>query len=224
MPIDKILKTANANPAISGALGGAAGGALVSAFTNKKSARKLLKAGGLVALGGVAWSAYQKYQERGQATGEAIPEAAAPAALPATEAPAALPATPAPAAEMSEQAFVQQAAEENTASLILQAMVSAGYADGHLSESERSQIWQKALEEDLSSAALEDLQSMLAAPQPVEVLAAQADDMKTRIEVYTASRLAIDADCEAGAAHLEQLAAAMQMPPGLIAALNETAA
>lgn len=208
MPIDKLLKSGNTSAALSGALGGAASGALVSAFTNKKSARKLLKAGGLVALGGAAWHAYQKYQGRDQSAEPADAEAALPA-----------PAT----AVMDEQAFIEHARENDTATLILQAMISAGYADGHLSETERSQIWQKALEEDLPSAALDDLQLMLTSPQPVEALAAQAGDMKTRIEVYTASRLAIDADCAAGAEHLNALAGAMELPPGLVAALNENA-
>ncbi len=203
------MNSGNTSAALSGALGGAASGALVSAFTNKKSARKLLKAGGLVALGGAAWHAYQKYQGRDQ-NADAAPVAAE---LPPPE-----------TAAMDEQAFIETAQEHDTAALILQAMIAAGYADGHLSETERSQIWQKALGEDLPSAALEDLQLMLKSPQPVQALAAQAGDMKTRIEVYTASKLAIDDDCEAGAEHLKQLAAAMDMPPGLVAALNDSAA
>jgi uncharacterized membrane protein YebE (DUF533 family) len=51
------------NSPLTGLLGGAAGGALITAFANKKSARKLLKAGGLVALGGVAWHAYRSYKD-----------------------------------------------------------------------------------------------------------------------------------------------------------------
>ena len=63
---------------------------------------------------------------------------------------------------------------------------------------------------------------MLEAPQPVEALVCVATDMSTRLGVYTASRLAIDADCVDGKEHLERLATAMDMPPGLVSALNET--
>ena len=62
MPIDKLVKGISGNTAVTGALSGAAGGALVSALTGNKSAKKLLKAGGLVAVGGLAWQAYQSYQ------------------------------------------------------------------------------------------------------------------------------------------------------------------
>lgn len=54
MPINSLLKSDQAKNALTGFLGVATGGALVSAFTNNKSAKKLLKTGGLMALGGVA--------------------------------------------------------------------------------------------------------------------------------------------------------------------------
>lgn len=199
MPIDKLLKSTNTSAALSGALGGAAGGALVSAFTNKKSARNLLKAGGLVALGGVAWRAYQKYQSREQ--------------------PADQPSVP----QITEAEFVVHEPASNTDTLILKAMIAAGYADGHLSELERRRIWQRALDEKLPTDALADLQAMLDTPITIQALAASAPDLKLRIELYTASRLVIDAECIAGTQHLQQLAAAMEIPPGLVAALEENA-
>ena len=229
MPIDKFIKDPNAKAAMSGALGGAASGLLVSAFTNKKSAKKLLKAGGLVALGGVAWHAYQKYQEKNQ-PGAAVEPPPLEANTPQAEViPASTPSAGDDAlmitdeGHMDEQAFVAQLEDANTATLVLQAMVAAGYADGHLSEAERTRIWQKALEDDLPGDALAELQAMLDAPVSVAALATGATDMKTRIEIYTASQLAMDTECDAGVAHLEQLAKAMAMPPGLVMALNENA-
>ena len=62
MAINELLSGMKGNGALNGALGGVAGGALVSAFTNKKSARTLLKTGGLLAVGGVAWQAYSSYR------------------------------------------------------------------------------------------------------------------------------------------------------------------
>lgn len=198
MPIDSLLKKVSTNSALSGALGGAAGGALVSAFANKKSARKLLKTGGLVALGGAAWHAYQKYQQR-ETSG----------------------ATDSQAPVMDQESFVAHATTDASVPLILSAMVAAGHADGHLDELERKRIWRKALDAQLPAQALTELQQMLESPLSLESLAAQAGDLQTRIEVYTASRLALDADCAQGASYLERLAQALELPPGLVTALNE---
>ena len=55
MPLDK--------PAVTGALSGLVGGTLASALTSKKSARGLLKTGGLIAIGGLAWKAYDSYRK-----------------------------------------------------------------------------------------------------------------------------------------------------------------
>ena len=200
MPFDKLLKSTHTSAALSGALGGVAGGTLVSAFANKKSARKLLKAGGLVALGGVAWQAYQKFQSQQQ------------------------PGDQSPAQTIGEADFVELETPGTTETLMLKAMIAAGYADGHLSELERRRIWQRALDEKLPADALADLQSMLEAPVSIETLAAGAPDLKARIELYTASCLVIDPQCGDGAQHLQRLAAALEIPPGLIAALEENAA
>ena len=88
MPLDNLLKSPQAKTAMTGFLGGAAGGAVMSALTGKKSAKKLLKAGGLVALGGVAWSAYQKYRDGAAETSTAVAEPVAAPAYQAIEAPA----------------------------------------------------------------------------------------------------------------------------------------
>ena len=62
MNLDNIVK----NLAGSGVLGGLAGGAVSGALMSNKKARKtagtLLKVGGVAALGGLAWKAYQDYQ------------------------------------------------------------------------------------------------------------------------------------------------------------------
>ncbi|MEM9620354.1 MAG: DUF533 domain-containing protein [Pseudomonadota bacterium] len=226
MPLDKILQSGSKNAALTGALSGVAGGALVSAFTNKKSAKKLLKTGGLVALGGVAWHALQKYRE-GQAADPAqagpVPDKTLHATTNASQAYPQVPATEAALlATDLRQADFDAVVEDNSAGtlLIIEAMVAAGYADGHLTDLEQRRIWQQAIDQELDGDALAQLKNLLENPRSMQEVVAQADDMETRIEVYTASVLAIDEYCEAGRRYLQDLAEALQLPSPLVAVLN----
>ena len=209
MAIDKILKELKTNPALTGALSGAASGALVSAFTKKKGAKKLLKGAGLLAVGGVAWKAWQSYQEGQKGAPAQVEKQVGPAQI----------------EHVSQQSFeaVVDAAPDHQAStaLVMQAMIAAAHADGHLSAGEQKLIWQQAVEAKLPAADLATLQDQLATPMPVPYFAAAAEDLETRIDVYTASLLVIDETCAEGAAHLQDLAAQLELPPPLVAALHE---
>ena len=208
MPLDKILGSVTNSPAITGALSGAAGGALVTAFTNKKSAKKLLKAGGVVAVGGLAYKAYQSYRGAQQTT-----EGAAPAEALQTQA---LP-------ELSQQDFadvVDSNQSAGTTSIIIQAMIAAAHADGHLSETEQRRIWQQAVELELPSSELAALSEQLSKPLQPAQLAALAPNMQTSIEIYTASAIVIDESCEAGKSYLANLASQLQLPAQLVEALH----
>jgi uncharacterized membrane protein YebE (DUF533 family) len=211
MPLEKIFGSVTGNPAITGALSGAAGGALVTAFTNKKSATKLLKAGGLVAVGGLAYKAYQSYRGSLQQSNDG----AAPAPAQPTQAQA-LP-------ELTQQDFatvVDSNHNANTTSLIIQAMIAAAHADGHLSEAEQRRIWQQAVELELPSSDLAALSEQLSNPLDPAHLAALAPNMETRIEIYTASAIVIDDTCEAGKSYLANLALQLQLPAQLVEALH----
>ena len=118
MPTEQLLK-ATKNPAIQGALGGAAGGALISALTSKKARKNLLKAGGVVAVGGLAYKAYQMYRDnQGQAQ---------------------------PAQALERDRFEAETTSPDTVTLLLDAMIAAANADGHLSMSEKQRIWYQAV-------------------------------------------------------------------------------
>ena len=197
MPIDKLLKNPNASTALTGALTGAAGGALVSAFTNKKSAKKLLKGAGLVAVGGMAWQAYQSYRNNN--------------------------AAPKEAAAITQQEFdaVVAPQESSTAPLILQAMIAAAHADAHLTAEEQQRIWQQALDQGLPADQLDTLQQQMQTPPSMQQLIAACPDMATKIEVYTASLLALDEHCAAGSAYLQTLADALALPAPLVDTLHQ---
>ncbi|MCR9262103.1 MAG: tellurite resistance TerB family protein [Pseudomonadaceae bacterium] len=208
MPLDKLLGSVTNSPAITGALSGAAGGALVTAFTNKKSAKKLLKAGGLVAVGGLAYKAYQSYKSSQQSN----PAGAAAHALEAQTLP-----------ELTRQDFADVVDAKHGASttgIIIQAMIAAAHADGHLSEDEQRRIWQQAVELSLPSSELAALSEQLSNPLDPAQLAALAPNMQTRIEIYTASEIVIDEHCEAGKSYLANLASQLQLPAQLVEALH----
>ena len=204
MPLDKILGNVTSNPAITGALSGAAGGTLVSAFTNKNSAKKLLKAGGLVAVGGLAYKAYQSYR------GSQQNAAAAPShqqTLPNLT-------------QQDLSAVVDTSHSAGTSSLIIQSMIAAAHADGHLSEDEQKRIWQQAVASGLPSGELATLSEQLSKPLDAAQLASLAPNMETRIEIYTASAIVIDDSCEAGKSYLANLASQLQLPAPLVEALH----
>ncbi len=198
MPIDKLLKNPQASTALTGALSGAAGGALVSAFTNKKSAKKLLKGAGLVAVGGMAWKAYQSYRSNNAPAQQEDPA-------------------------ITQREFEAVVAPEatDTAPLILQAMIAAAHADGHLTAEEQQRIWQQALDQGLPTEQLETLQQQMQTPPSLEQLVASCPDLATKIEVYTASLLALDEHCAAGQAYLATLADGLGLPAPLVNTLHQ---
>ena len=193
MPTEQLLK-ATKNPAIQGALGGAAGVALISALTSKKARKNLLKAGGVVAVGGLAYKAYQMYRDnQGQAQ---------------------------PAQALERDRFEAETTSPDTVTLLLDAMIAAANADGHLSMSEKQRIWDQAVEYDLPPMALAHLSDQLDAPPTVASIAARAHSTEVKVEVYTASVLAMDENCEAGESHLQRLATHLELPQQLTAAIH----
>lgn len=235
MPIDKLLSGISSNPALSGALGGAASGALVTAMLDKKSAKTLVKAGGLVAVGGLAWSAYQSYKN-GQSTAEpAATPVAAPSAhvdMPPEVALTQAAAQTAPVTSISHQEPVAQELpalqapsepDDITGALILQAMIGAAHADGQLDDHERERIWEHALAAELSNDELGALSHEIEHPTAPEQLAAQVQNMEQKIQIYAASKLVIGNGCPAGEQYLEGLIASLSLPKGLVMALNKQA-
>ncbi len=197
MPIDALLRSDKAKSTLNGFLGGAAGGALVSALTNNKSAKKLLKTGGLVALGGVAWSAYQKYRSSGEVTEDAVvldPEDY----------------------QRTEKPSVSCLSE----TVLFRAMAAAAYADGHLDAEEQNKIWQCAIDNGIEGEALDNLERLLRHPPRIDQVVADASDMQSKLEIYTASKLVIDDQCIEAREYLSDLKQRLNLPAALIEAVD----
>ena len=141
-----------------------------------------LKLGGLAAVAGLAYKAYQNWRAGSGAGTEPMP-------TPVDQ----LSAVPA----------------EARSQLLLEAMIMAANADGHIDASERvkieKQVDQLGLEHDMNTF----IHRHLAQPAGVSELAARVDSVETAAEVYLVSRLIIDTAATAERRYLDALVAAL---------------
>ena len=93
-------------------------------------------------------------------------------------------------------------------------MIAAARSDGHIDADEQQRIF-KAVEEMKLSAEHKGLFDYLQEDVPVQRPAEGIYSMELKTEVYLASCLVIDIDHPAERAHLDTLAAALQLPAEL---------
>ncbi|MGY6215909.1 tellurite resistance TerB family protein [Methylolobus aquaticus] len=179
---------------------GAAVGGVLAVLLGTGAGRKLtgttLKLGSLAAVGGLAYQAYQQWQ-RGQS---------APVGDPG----------------LSVDQLTGPAAEQRGLTL-LRAMIAAAGADGHIDEAERRCIEQQLQTLGLEGAMLDLLQQELRQPLGVTDIAAAADSPAAAREIYLTSMSVIDDSNEQERAYLRELAAALALPPDLVALLESQA-
>lgn len=187
-----------------GAIAGGLLGVLMSG-----NARKLVgtgvQVGGAALVGALAYRAYQDWKDGKQ------PSAAAtsPAALPPPS-PAFLP---------------QSAADMEDLSLrLVQAMVAATKADGHVTSAERARIKAQLPNLGLGEEAQALIAAEIDAPFDVSRIAALAHSPEEAAEVYAASLLVIDPEAPAEKGYLAMLAARLNLDAGLVAHLHAKAA
>lgn len=222
MDLNKVVNALGNSGAIGGFAGGVAGGALTGALMGKKGkkhAKTLLKAGGLAAVGGLAWKAYRSYQQGQEASAQQ--GSAQPAALP----PQAQPALPlaAPVAERDFAVDPSNAAQGSRGLLLVRAMIAAANSDGHLDGEERQRILGRMQSLNLDAEEKALVVDELLHPCGQDAIVAEVADQATAIEVYAVSALAIDETEPSGQAYLQQLAARLSLPPMLVEAISPAA-
>ena len=211
MNVDRVMSSL----ASSGVLGGLAGGALSGALVGSKKARMtagtLLKVGGVAALGGLAWRAYQGYQNGQGAT------AAAPEGTPQTGREAVW-------SGLKEQQFRVEAPgpdKHSPALLLIKAMIAAACADGHLDQLERQRIMacvsDAALAPDERALVVDALQS----PPSLGELTEQVDTPELAAEVYMASLVSVDSRRVEAELYLDALAYRLGLPEQLVAEMHK---
>jgi uncharacterized membrane protein YebE (DUF533 family) len=107
---------------------------------------------------------------------------------------------------------------------LLQAMVAATKADGHVTDAERAKINAQLPNLGLGEAAQALLAAELDAPLDIDRIAALAKTPEDAAQIYAASLLAVDPNGNAEQAYLAALAKHLNLDAGLVQHLHSTAA
>lgn len=207
--MNKLLGQLLGSGAISGFAGGLAGGLASSMLTGKKGrklGKKALKVGGVAAVGALAYTAYQRFNNKD--TSSNVPATA-------TDLVAAPPGT----AFMPEES--DDVAIEALGLILVRAMIAVARADGRLDAQESQSIFQKiqSLELDSNSQAL--LVEEMGHPVDMDAIVNSATTPEIAAEIYTASLLAVEVDTAAEKSYLGMLAARLRLPTELVVELEQ---
>ncbi|WP_137133455.1 tellurite resistance TerB family protein [Rhizobium sp. FKY42] len=197
---DQVGGFARNNPLKAGALAAA----ILGTKTGRKLAGNVATLGGIAAVAGLGYLAYRNYQSgKAPQSGPVDPSALQP--------PAGSPFN-----------FESPSLSNDFALTLLRAMIAAAKADGHIDAFERQKIMEKVHEVDLGAEAEAFLSKELADPIDLDALVAAGRTEEQRVEIYTASRLAIDPDTRAERGYLDLLAGRLKLPDPLIDHIEAT--
>jgi uncharacterized membrane protein YebE (DUF533 family) len=196
----QVTQLAKDNPlatiAIAGVLLGTDGG--------RKVAGSALKLGSLAAIAGLGYQAYKNYRA-GQNPAESA-EAGTPELLPPP----------------ADSGFHPEAVSTDFALILVRAMIAASRADGHIDDAERARIMDKLKVSGLGADAAQFLENELANPVDLDAIVAAAATEEQRVELYTASRLAIEPETRAERGYLDLLAGRLGLADALVDHIEAT--
>lgn len=198
-----IVKALQSDPgarkqAMTGAAGLAAG-MLLSGGGLGKLVGNGAKLGALAAVGGLAYSAWQKHQQSQQGASTAT--------------------------TAREDAFIPalEAEQEELGKTLVRAMIAAAKADGRIDQEEHQAIFKRLEGMPLSPEEKAFVFDQLNAPPDMEAIVRRADTPEHAAEIYAASLVAITADTDAERAYLADLARRLKLDPGLVAEIHRAA-
>lgn len=199
------VQMAKDNPLATGAIAAV----LLGTGVGRELTGSALKLGGAAAVAGLAYTAYQNYKN-----GKDAPSGGA------ADEPELLPPP-------SDSDFAIEAAPQGAdefASVLVKAMIAAARADGHIDDDERARIADKLAMAGLEDDAQAFIRAELAKPVDMDQLASAAQTEAQRVELYTASRLAIEPKTRAERGYLDMLAGRLGLEDGLIDHIEATIA
>jgi len=188
------------NPNLGGGLAGGLAGGLIAGLMGSKGARNIvgnaLTYGGLAALGGLAYKAWQNYQQGIPATagGEIVPPAPDSGFLPRAD---------------------DTAAQTALGVLLLRAMIAAAKSDGQIDATENQRIFDEIKRLTLAPQEKGLLLEEYARPTNLDALVAAVVSPQQASEVYAASALIIGEATLAEQRYLDDLALRLRLDPGL---------
>ena len=192
----KGMQLAKDNPLAAGALVAV----LLGTGTGRQVTGAALKLGGIAAIGGLAYKAYQNYKN-----GKDPQEAA-------TKDPELLP----PPEDTSFHPSQAPQGETEFALTLVRAMIAAANADGHIDDEERKKIADRLALSGISAEAEQFLLAEIEKPLSIDELVAAVQTDAQKLELYTASRLTIAPDSRVERGYLDLLAGRLKLPDTLI--------
>jgi uncharacterized membrane protein YebE (DUF533 family) len=189
------------NPlAAGGALGGL-GGILLGTRTGRSVIGGAAKLGALALISGLAYKAYQNYQQGKPVISGAVPLEAAP----------------------NGSGFEATAATNEDAALYIQTMIAAAAADGRLDADEQARIMGGLAQAGAGSEAEQFLADTFNRPPTVAQIADVVSSPEQAVQVYTAARIAVDPDTAGEKQFLAGLAQALGIDAKLAQHIDATA-
>ena len=179
-------------------LGGGALGILVGSKRGRSMGGKALKYGAIAGVGVLAWKAWQSSQEKKGAATQSSSEGERVEVL---------------SGEVQERRSLE----------ILQAMIMAARADGHIDEQEQALITDQIDALGADEEMHRWVEQQLKAPLDAQALAREADSPQAAREMYLISVAVIDGQNPMERAWLDQLASALNLTPEMAAELERQA-
>ncbi len=205
-------RTAMLKGAGAGALAAGAVALLFGSKGTRKFVGKAAKLGGTVAIGGLAYKAYtdwQAQQNQQQAPAQLDSNASQGSSLNLNQFEVGTPIN-----ELADKAASKRS------EALIQAMITAARADGHVDDEEMNLITQQINNFGLEQDVTRFLLSEMSKPVDVDRIAALADTPETAAELYIASAMVVDMDSPNERGYLDKLAAALKLDPQLVKELE----
>ncbi|MFM2279674.1 MAG: hypothetical protein RLZZ444_1905 [Pseudomonadota bacterium] len=204
----QVGQLAKDNPLAAGAIAAV----LLGTGTGRQLTGSALKLGGLAAIAGLGYQAYKNWQA-GQAPQPVDP------AEPAGNGPELLPAPSGSGFGVEDDANIG-----DFAVVLVRAMIAAARADGHIDDAEREAILGKVKLAGLGADAEAFLAAELSNPVDLDAIVGAAVTESQKVELFTASRIAIEPDTRAERGYLDLLAGRLGLADALVDHIETTVA
>jgi uncharacterized membrane protein YebE (DUF533 family) len=202
--VAKLRKLIADNQVAAGAALGGLGALVLGTRSGRSLAATAVRLGSLALVGGLAYKAYQRYQQ-GQ------PPPSRPSEkqglLPAPEG----------------SGFEPGAVTHDAARRYIRAMIAAAAADGRIDAAEQQKILGALKQAGIEDSAQEFLAAEISNPATVAELAEGVSSPEEAVQVYTAARIAVDPDTDQEHAFLASLAHALGIDDELAAQVDAAA-